>query len=302
MEDSLFDALKVRKQLNTVEEMRNKIETLSASVAKQETIHEPDAYAPGDWTAVYRQWDAWTDVEELEEDLEKSREELSSIENRPSFKSHRHEHSEERRIFEMAEHEKIETCEKHRRLGNFLFREGILDKAAEQYQVAVNLYEYCFPNSDKDQQALDLIRQHCVCNLSLCFQRLGDMRKAAEMASKVINENGKNAKAFYRRAQAYRLLDEYELAAQDIQRTVELSPDSGASVRAEINALQRQRASALQNEKHFSRSMMQQQETRTKNTLYKRDVSAARVDDVEGQLLSLNSAIPLEPMLKHVPP
>ena len=34
-------------------------------------------------------------------------------------------------------------------------------KAAEQYQVAMSLYEYCFPDTDEDQRALDAIKQTC---------------------------------------------------------------------------------------------------------------------------------------------
>jgi hypothetical protein len=41
---------------------------------------------------------------------------------------------QERKMFNMPEEEKIKFCERHRVLGNYLFEEGLLPKAAEQYQ------------------------------------------------------------------------------------------------------------------------------------------------------------------------
>ena len=37
-------------------------------------------------------------------------------------------------MFERPEHEKMAFCERHRLLGNFLYGEGVLPKAAEQYK------------------------------------------------------------------------------------------------------------------------------------------------------------------------
>ena len=52
-----------------------------------------------------------------------------------NFMGHCNDHSEERRFFELPESEKLKYCEDHRVLGNYLFSEGMLPKAAEQYQL-----------------------------------------------------------------------------------------------------------------------------------------------------------------------
>ncbi len=41
---------------------------------------------------------------------------------------------QERELFELPEKEKMVLCERHRLRGNFLFGEGVLVKAAEQYK------------------------------------------------------------------------------------------------------------------------------------------------------------------------
>jgi hypothetical protein len=41
---------------------------------------------------------------------------------------------QERKMFELPEEEKMVFCERHRLLGNFLYAEGVLPKAAEQYK------------------------------------------------------------------------------------------------------------------------------------------------------------------------
>jgi hypothetical protein len=41
---------------------------------------------------------------------------------------------QERKMFEQPEADKMAFCERHRLLGNFLYGEGVLPKAAEQYK------------------------------------------------------------------------------------------------------------------------------------------------------------------------
>jgi hypothetical protein len=63
----------------------------------------------------------------------------------------------------------------------------------EHYQIAISYYEYCFPGEgegegDKNtpQTELDALRHACLCNLSLCYLRLGSFRLAEESASLVL--------------------------------------------------------------------------------------------------------------------
>ena len=65
------------------------------------------------------------------------------------------------------------------------------------------------------QAALDGVRHACLCNLSLCYSLLGRYRSAVEAAGRVLSDvqalqPDMRAKALFRRAKAYRHLDEYE--------------------------------------------------------------------------------------------
>lgn len=131
-------------------------------------------------------------------------------------------------------------CESHRELGNMLFAEGLeyLPKAAEQYQVVIALtsvdknqnnssiipqsiqalsyYEYCFPETPEAQEHLENLKYACHCNISLCYYRMGYLREAVNAATLAIRSRDveAGAKAYFRRAQAYRALDEYRYTYQ----------------------------------------------------------------------------------------
>ena len=164
-----------------------------------------------DWTDSYAFWSKWEDTEDSQKpnrtNDDKTRN--GTLEHSASFMGHDHDHSEERKLLEYSESEKMNFCERHRLKGNYLFLESLFPKAAEQYQLALSYYEYCFPDDDESQSNLDTLRRACLCNISLCFYRMGHWRMALSSASQVILEDESNAKALFRRAQAYRALDEY---------------------------------------------------------------------------------------------
>ena len=86
---------------------------------KLKQFHEENQNIPDktDWAARYSYWSAWEDVDELEETLEIERNKINNLKNADSFMGHNHDHSEERKIFEMNEVDKIKYCEKYRLIG-----------------------------------------------------------------------------------------------------------------------------------------------------------------------------------------
>lgn len=205
-------AMKANQQLEAAESRLNKItdkiskfsdKDQSSGVAKKENR---------DWTQAYATWEEWAEYEQLKADKTKEQQKIERLMNNiDANMGHAHDHSKERLFFEAPEEYKFAMCERNRLLGNYLFKEGILNKAAEHYQVAIAYYEYCFPDNNDAQAKLDLLRHACLCNVSLCHRRLGNNRQAVEDAAVVITESkGKHAKAYFRRAQAYKALDEYE--------------------------------------------------------------------------------------------
>jgi hypothetical protein len=54
-----------------------------------------------------------------------------------------------------------------------------------QTKQALSFYEYCFPDSDAAQEGLDQVRFASLCNLSLCYLRMGLLRDAEAIATQV---------------------------------------------------------------------------------------------------------------------
>ena len=88
-----------------------------------------------DWTLSYRKWCKWDEVENLNEKIQSQKLQYDKSGKEAPFMGHSHDHAEERKIFEMEEKKKVQFCEKHRSLGNYLFEEGNIIKATEQYQL-----------------------------------------------------------------------------------------------------------------------------------------------------------------------
>lgn len=183
-------------------------DTLDASKSIENNLN---GATRGDWTDTYSYWSKWedSDVTKKAKDENDAKSNSSMMDHSASFMGHDHDHAVERKLLELSEIEKIEFCEKHRLKGNYLFLESLFPKAAEQYQLALSYYEYCFPDDDEAQSELETLRHACLCNISLCFYRMGHWRMALSSATQVIEEDQNNAKALFRRAQAYRALDEY---------------------------------------------------------------------------------------------
>ena len=211
-----------------------------------------------DWSKAYEKWDGFNTGEEEGPKAPRGFEEVLKAEAEkagPDGMGHYHDHTEERKFFEKPEDEKMRYCEKHRRCGNYLYSEGMLPKAAEQYQLTLSYYEYCFPETKEKQDHLDELRYACLCNASLCYYRLGEFRKAIAYASQVLSKNPQYVKALYRRARAYRGLDEYANALQDLKAAISLRPKD-ASLQIELQRLMKQKESAKAKAQDMAQKMM----------------------------------------------
>lgn len=213
-----------------------------------------------DWSKAYERWEVFDAGEDGPskpkdfEDVLKAEAEKAGG-GGPDGMGHYHDHSEERAFFEKPEDEKMRYCEKHRVYGNALYEEGMLPKAAEQYQLTLSYYEYCFPETTEEQNHLDELRHACLCNASLCYYRVGEMRKAIACATQVLDKNPLYVKALYRRARAYRELDEYSNALEDLNAALSQSPKD-ASLQKELQLLIRQKESAKEMEQDIAQKMM----------------------------------------------
>jgi tetratricopeptide (TPR) repeat protein len=188
-------------------EISLKLSKVAINAGTKNSINQND----WDWTKSYSSWSQFEDAEELKQLKDKEEEKIQNILASNNPLGHAHDHSKERAFFESSEEFKFQACERNRLMGNYHYSEGNLYKAAEFYQLTIVYYEYCFPEDVVRQEELTRLKHTCLCNISLCYNRLSLFRKAIEAVTQVVDEtNGTHVKALYRRAQSYRQLDEYE--------------------------------------------------------------------------------------------
>lgn len=229
---------KIDQQLRQAEK---KLSEVKAKIASAAAIPEQSTYkANEEWTKAYKKWGQWDDIEELKELEKTEQQKYEAILSKMDPMGHSHDHSKEKDFFEQSEEDKIKRCEYHRLMGNYLYQEGMIPKAAESYKIAIAYYEYCFPDDADIQQELDSLRHACLCNIALCYVRMGHFREAIGSVDFVVREtDGKHSKAYFRRAQAYRCLDEYENASEDLKKALQLTPGDQRIVQemADLKAL-----------------------------------------------------------------
>ncbi|GFZ10158.1 tetratricopeptide repeat (TPR)-like superfamily protein [Actinidia rufa] len=79
---------------------------------------------------------------------------------------------------------------------------------------------------DDDQKLVKALRVSCWLNGAACSLKLNDFHEAIKLCSKVLDVEFHNAKALYRRAQAYMKTADLHLADLDIKRALEADPQN----------------------------------------------------------------------------
>lgn len=235
---------KANQQLEAAEKRLSdisfKLQQANARILEADSNLSSSGRKEFDWTQSYNVWSKYEDIDDLAVKKREEEDKITSLISNQQVMGHVHDHSIERQFFESSEEFKLKTCEDNRLIGNYLFSEGLFHKAAEHYQLAIAYYEYCFPEDADLQRRLNALRHICLCNISLCYIRMNALRSAAESASIVLNEvdpeklkeeefaedvdtadvqvdtaplSAIYVKALFRRAQAFRYLDEYRLCA-----------------------------------------------------------------------------------------
>lgn len=227
-EIKLLQTLDTKYQLQSTQErifsLNEKLKKITLSSSSSNSIGTKEEVNK-DWTKTYEKWDQFIDRDEVIELKKKEEQDYESLLAKADNLGHVHNHTEEREFFQQPEHQKLEVCKGYRTLGNYFVYEGSFLEAIEAYETSIGYYEYCFPEEEENQKELDDIRVACFLNVSMCYLRVKEFRKAIESASNAIRETKElNPKAFYRRGQAYRCLDDYENAKTDLEKALKIVP------------------------------------------------------------------------------
>ncbi|KAH6816263.1 FKBP-type peptidyl-prolyl cis-trans isomerase family protein [Perilla frutescens var. frutescens] len=131
----------------------------------------------------------------------------------------------EKESWDMSTEEKITAAGKKEE-GNIWFRAGKYERASKRYVKAVEFIEYDSSFCEEEKEQAKLLKVSCKLNNAACKLKLKNYEEAEKLCSEVLEADGKNVKALYRRAQAYINLVELELAKNDIKKALEIDPNN----------------------------------------------------------------------------
>lgn len=125
---------------------------------------------------------------------------------------------------ELSFAEKLEESSEFHVLGNAFFEQGQFSRSAYYYRRGLVYFDYMFPEGSVEMEQMDVQKLKLLLNFAACRLHTRDMDEVILHCNQAIDIDKKCVKAYYRRAKAYRLLDDYERSARDIAMAMELAP------------------------------------------------------------------------------
>ncbi|KAK4747182.1 hypothetical protein SAY87_026219 [Trapa incisa] len=165
----------------------------------------------------------------------------------------------EKESWDMNTPEKIDSAGKKKEEGNALFKVGKYERASKRYEKAVKYIEYDSTFNEEEKKQAKALKAACNLNNAACKLKLKEYKQAENLCTKVhflscnrklwcfwfssrvssfcmiyyamyvcqvLELDGKNVKALYRRAQAYIHLVDLDLAELDIKKALEIDPEN----------------------------------------------------------------------------
>ncbi|WOK94503.1 70 kDa peptidyl-prolyl isomerase-like [Canna indica] len=122
--------------------------------------------------------------------------------------------------------EKIEAAAKKKDEGNALFKSGKYVRACKRYEKAAKFVDYDNNFTEEEKKQSKALKAACNLNNAACKLKLKDYKETVKLCTKVLEIEGRNVKALYRRAQAYIQLADLDLAELDIKKALEIDPNN----------------------------------------------------------------------------
>ncbi|GJP31606.1 hypothetical protein CLOM_g14251 [Closterium sp. NIES-68] len=196
----------------------------------------------------------------------------------------------DRESWELGDEEKISHAAKKKEEGNLLFKSGKYIRAAKKYSKALKLIEYDTQFKDEEKKAAKVLKVSCSLNEAACQLKLRDFPAAVKLTSKVLELEGTNVKALYRRAQAYMGTEDYDLAEWDVKKALDLDPEN-RDLKLEYRTLKRKIAEQNQKEKKIYGNLFARlHKLEEKEGVKREDETAAAADAAAGDAAAAEAA------------
>lgn len=128
--------------------------------------------------------------------------------------------------WEMDTAEKLAAASALKEKGNAAFTAGQYAKAVQRYNKAVEAIEVDEQFSVEEKKASRDVKKSCNLNVAAAQLKLGNPVEARKAADKVLEHDGGNLKALYRRAQAWMETKDFVEAEMDIKKGLVEAADS----------------------------------------------------------------------------
>lgn len=158
--------------------------------------------------------------------------------------------------WEMDLKEKLDLAGEVKQKGNKYFKAERYNQAVIQYQRIVSWLEMeCGVGAEEQKKIQDFLLMSQL-NLALCFLRLQEFSHVVDNCNKVIETDGNNEKALYRRGEAHLFRNELSLALADFRRVLQVNPANRAA-RTRISTCQRKISEHYEQDKKIYANMFQ---------------------------------------------
>jgi tetratricopeptide (TPR) repeat protein len=158
--------------------------------------------------------------------------------------------------WEMDVSEKVEAALALKERGNAAFKAGRFDRAVKMWGRAMQAIEYDNSFDKESRRDTRGVKRSCNLNLAAAHLKAGRPVDARKAADKVLEDDGFNLKALYRRAQAYMATSDFLEAEMDLRKGLGQEPDN-TDFKALLRRLRTSQAAASKKEAELWSSTFQ---------------------------------------------
>jgi len=137
---------------------------------------------------------------------------------------------------------RLERGRARKEVATDLYKRGRIRLACHHYELVADLFVALDFFQVEDQKDAVELRRVAQLNRAMCMLKFGNMKLVKELCTKVLTEDIANPKALFRRAKAMVALKEYPEAIEDLERLLEVEPNSsdGKTLLREAKRLRKQ--------------------------------------------------------------